>query len=179
MIRQSIWRQAKRNQILSDRCLIGNKWVFKKKKDGVYRARLVGLGYSQVPGINHKDNFSPVINKVTFRCVMVLTLQNNWVGQIVDVVTVFLYGDLDKLIFVTIPEGLDTYLDTEFSSEDCVILDKSIYGLVQASCQFHQKLISKMTKNIGFHKCLSDKCLLFRNTEDGIIIVCIYIDDTC
>ena len=79
---------------------------------------------------------------------------------------------------MTIPEGLDTYLDKEFSSEDCVVLDKSIYGLVQAARQFHRKLISKMTKNMGFHKCLSDECLLFRNTEDGIVIVCIYIDDT-
>ena len=65
----------------------------------------MGLGYSQVPGIDHKDNFSPVINEVTFRCVMVLTLQNNWVGEIVDVVTAFLYGDLEELIFMTIPEG--------------------------------------------------------------------------
>ena len=46
MIRRGVWRQTKRNQIPSDRKLIGNKWVFKKKKNGIYRARLVGLGYS-------------------------------------------------------------------------------------------------------------------------------------
>ena len=46
MIRRWVWRQTKRNQIPSDRRLIGNKWVFKKKKNGIYRARLVGLGYS-------------------------------------------------------------------------------------------------------------------------------------
>ena len=97
MIRRGVWRHTKRDQIPSDRRLIGNKWVFKRKKNGMYRARLVGLGYSQVPGIDHKDNFSPVINEVTFRCVMVLTIQNNWVSEIVDVVTAFLYGDLEEL----------------------------------------------------------------------------------
>ena len=99
MIRRWVWRQTKRNQIPSNRRLIGNKWVFKNKKNGIYRARLVGLGYSQVPGIDHKDNFSPVINEVTFRCVMVLTIQNNCISEIVDVVTAFLCGDLDEIIF--------------------------------------------------------------------------------
>ena len=46
MIRRWVWRQTKRNQIPSDRRLIGNKKIFKKKKNGIYRARLVGLGYS-------------------------------------------------------------------------------------------------------------------------------------
>ena len=31
---------------------------------------------------------------------------------------------------------------------------------------------------MGFDKCLTDKCLLKRETKKGIIIVCVYIDDT-
>ena len=37
------------------------------KRDGTYRARLVALGYSQVPGLDFTDNFAPVVNDVTFR----------------------------------------------------------------------------------------------------------------
>ena len=112
----------------------------------MYRARLVGLEYSQVPGIDHKDNFSPVIKEGTFRCVMVLTIQNNWVSEIVDVVTAFLYGDLEELIFMTSLEGLDKYQGNNFEFDNCVVLEKSIYGLVQAAGQFHRKLIGEMTK---------------------------------
>ena len=54
--------------------MIGSKWVFKKKRNGVYRARLVGLGYSQIAGVDHKDNFSPVVTDTTFRCVLVIAL---------------------------------------------------------------------------------------------------------
>ena len=111
-----------------------------------------------MPGIDHKDYFSSVINEVTFRCVMVLMIQNNWISEIVDVVTAFLYGGLDEIIFMTIPEGLNQYLETTFEPDDCVILEKSIYRLVQAARQFHCKLIGKMTKDMGFSKCLGDEC---------------------
>lgn len=178
MIRRRVWRHTKKDQLTSNRQLIGNKWVFKKKRNGVFRVRLVGLGYSQIPGVDHQDNFSPVINEVTFRCVMVLAMINNWVSEIVNVVTVFLYGDLDKLIFMTVPEGLDQYLKKNFEAEDCVVLEKSIYRLVQAARQFHRKLIRTMTKDMGFSKCLADKCLLSRKITEGIVIVCIYIDNT-
>ena len=178
MIKRKVWRYEKKSNIPSDRRLIGNKWVFKKKRNGVYRARLVGLGYSQVPGIDHKDNFSPVVSEITFRIVMILALLNDWDMEIVDVVTAFLYGDLEETIFMKIPAGLEEYLQTSFDEDDCVILDKALYGLVQAARQFHKKLLDVMTNKLGFEKCKADECLLWRRGEKGTVIVCVYIDDT-
>ena len=70
-----------------------------KKKNGVYRARLVALGYRQIPGIDHKDNFAPVINETTFRIILILMMKNNLKAEIVDIETAFLYGNLDEEIF--------------------------------------------------------------------------------
>jgi len=178
MITRKVWRYTSRRKVPTDRRIIGNKWVFKRKRNGVYRARLVGLGYAQIPGVDHKDNFSPVISEVAFRCVLALALKHSWEMEIVDVVTAFLYGELDETIYMTIPEGLNQHVDQVFGEDDCVILDKSIYGLVQAARQFHKKLLHVMTKEMSFEKCKADECLLYHRNEKGAIIVCVYIDDT-
>ena len=67
MIERGVWRKTDRKRIPNNRRLIGNKWVFKIKRDGTYRARLVALGYSQIPGVNYTDKFAPVAHDVSFR----------------------------------------------------------------------------------------------------------------
>ncbi len=113
--------------------------MFKKKRNGVFRARLVGLGHSQIPGVDHKDNFSPVATDTKFWCVLVVALMKEWKMKVVDIETTFLYGVLDEEIFIKIPEGLDAYLEYTFENDECLILDKAIYGLVPAARQFHKK----------------------------------------
>ena len=41
--KREIWRKANIKEIPKDRRLIGSKWVFKKKRYGIYRGILVGL----------------------------------------------------------------------------------------------------------------------------------------
>ena len=53
---RSVWTKVKKSEIPKERRLIGSKWVFKKKRNGVYRARLVALGYSQIPGADYTEN---------------------------------------------------------------------------------------------------------------------------
>ena len=40
---------------------IGCKWVFKIKRNGVFRARLVAQGFTQIKGVDYDDNYSPVV----------------------------------------------------------------------------------------------------------------------
>ena len=51
---------------------IENKWIFKEKMDGKFRARLVALGNSQGPGIHLLNNYSPVVNNNPFRFLLLL-----------------------------------------------------------------------------------------------------------
>ena len=44
---------------------IKNKWIFKIKHNGVYQVHLVAHGYSQVPGVDFSENYSPVVNDPT------------------------------------------------------------------------------------------------------------------
>jgi Reverse transcriptase (RNA-dependent DNA polymerase) len=46
------------------------KRVLDIKRDGIFRARLVACGYSQIPGVDFMESFSPVIHDVVFRIIL-------------------------------------------------------------------------------------------------------------
>ena len=176
MIRCGVWRKMKKAQVPSNRRLVGSKWVFKKKKDGRYRARLVALGYSQVPGEDYTDTHSPVVNDITFRIILVLMLIFGWETDVVDVTTAFLLGKMEEEVYMTVPEGLELVEDGWDIDEDCVQLLQTIYGTKQASRQYWKHFMSKMKKK-GFMISLIDPCLLMRKDNNGTVIIGVYVDD--
>ena len=87
-----------------------------------------------------------------------------------DVETAFLHGDLQEEIYMNIPEGMSS------NPDDCLLLTKTIYGLVQSAREFYKKLISVL-KSLGFQENKSDPCLLSKWDQDNIIIIGVYVDD--
>ena len=81
MVDKGVWRHVKRKDHPNDRRLVGCRWVFKVKMNGVYCTRLVANGFSQIPGIDFTDNYSPVVNDVTFRVVAESMLIENLKGK--------------------------------------------------------------------------------------------------
>ena len=76
------------------------------KRNGVYCARLVAKGFSQIPGVDFTDNYSPMVNDVTFRVVVVRMLIQNLKGKVVDIDNAFLNGDLESILQTTTPQWL-------------------------------------------------------------------------
>jgi hypothetical protein len=85
-----------------------------------------------VPGIDFNESFSPVINDVSFRFMLIAKLIWNLEDSIVDVETAFLLGELQKEIYMNIPEVMS------YDSKDCLLLTKTIYGLVQSAREFYK-----------------------------------------
>ena len=52
---KDIWCKQSKKTIPNNRRLIGSQWVLKIKRNGVYRARLCALGYSQLPGLDYTE----------------------------------------------------------------------------------------------------------------------------
>ena len=146
MIKRKVWRKCKKSNVPENRRLIANKWVFRIKNDGSHRARLCAIGYTQIAGIDHQDNFAPVLNDVTFRLILTLLIEKQWEADIVDVETAFLYGDLEEEIYMEIPEGLNEFGKEKYDGDACFVLEKAMYGLVQAARQFYKKFIQVIVK---------------------------------
>ena len=71
MNKQQVWHKMHKSLMPPNCKCIKNKWVFKIKHNGVYRVQLVACTYSQVPGINFSENYSLVINNITY-CILLL-----------------------------------------------------------------------------------------------------------
>ena len=115
---------------------VGYKWVFVRKRNEHneiirYKARLVAQGFSQRPGIDYEDTYSPVMDTITFRFLISLAVNERLDMRLMDVVTAYLYGSLDTDIYMKVPEGLK--MPEAYKSIDrkiCSIkLQRSLYGL--------------------------------------------------
>ena len=107
------------------------------------------------------DNYSPVGNDVTFRVVVARMLIGNLKGKVVDIDNAFLNGDLEHENYMKIPEGYDEVISKGVDKEDCLILQKAIYGLVEAARQFWEKIVDKMQGG-GFKLSEAEPCILYR-----------------
>ena len=80
---------------------VGNKWVFVRKRNENndiirYKARLVAQGFSQRPGIDYKETYSPVMDAITFRFLISLAISEELDMRLMDVITAYLYGSIDS-----------------------------------------------------------------------------------
>uniref|UniRef100_A0A0W0EVG4 Putative reverse transcriptase RNA-dependent DNA polymerase n=1 Tax=Moniliophthora roreri TaxID=221103 RepID=A0A0W0EVG4_MONRR len=72
-------------------------------QDGCYKAQLVAKDSSQVEGIDYDKLFSPVVHFETMHILLALATIEDWDIQALDVKTAFLYGKLDKEIYMEQP----------------------------------------------------------------------------
>lgn len=103
---REVWKKVSRDEA-GDKKTIGMKWVFKTKTSGRCRARLVALGYGQIPGTDFTEIHAPMINDMTLRILLVMVILNKWSMCLIDIEAAFLEGDLDEDIYVELPEGLN------------------------------------------------------------------------
>jgi hypothetical protein len=165
-----VWHPVKLISIPNHRKPIKCKWVFDIKRNGVFRARLVACGYSQIPGIDFEEFYAPVVNDSVFRIVLIMQIIFKLESKILDVETAFLHGELQEEIFMQSPKG------TNIRKDECVKLDKALYGLVQAARQFYKKFSETLIK-LQFKVSYADPCLFLRVNQKGMVIIIIHVDD--
>ena len=85
MMKRGVRRRVKVCQVPHNRRTIGSKGCSKRKRDGRLRARLCGLGYTQIAGIDFTANYTPVVNDITFRILLILKILMEWDAALIDI----------------------------------------------------------------------------------------------
>ncbi|UYV73869.1 hypothetical protein LAZ67_11001215 [Cordylochernes scorpioides] len=153
--------------------VVKSKWVFKISKDQenkTYKARLVAMGYNQIPGRDYNESFSPVIKNATLRTILSMAATKDSVIKLFDVKAAYLNGNIENTIFMEQPAGF-----VQDRNKVCK-LNKSIYGLPQSGRSWYQKF-SQVLHDCGLEKLKSDPCLFKWKNEDKYFYVGIYVDD--
>jgi hypothetical protein len=63
-----------------------------------YKARWVLRGFTQRPGVNYDETFTPVVKPATVRTVLATAVSRTWPLQQLDVKIAFLYGTLSATV---------------------------------------------------------------------------------
>jgi len=157
--------------------LVTGKWIFRHKlhTDGSldrYKARWVLRGFTQRPGIDYDETFSPVVKPATIRVVLSMALSQDWPIHQLDVKNAFLHGTLTETVYCIQPAGFVDSSRPEFVCR----LNKSLYGLKQAPRAWHNRFASHIL-SLGFVEAKSDTSLFIFRRGSATALLLLYVDD--
>ena len=162
---------------------VGYKWVFVRKRNENhevvrYKARLVAKGFSQRPGVDYEETYSPVVDATTFRFLISLAVCEKLEIRLMNVITAYLYGSLDNDIYMKIPKGLqlpDRY-DSNPRELYSIKLQRSLYGLKQAGRMWYNRLTEYLLKQ-GYNNDPICLCVFIKRYQSQFVIIAVYVDD--
>ena len=154
--------------------VVSSKWLFKIKRDADgnpvrYKARFVARGFSQTPGVDYQDTFSPTVSHASVRLLFALAAKMDWITEHLDVETAFLQGELQEELYIEPPQGFVE------GSKVCK-LNKAIYGLKQAAYAWYHTIRQALAE-MNFKASLLEPCIFYKHSEEDKIVVTLYVDD--
>lgn len=151
-----------------DKKVIDVKWVFRKKSNNVYKARLVVRGFQQKEFI--ENVYSPVGKMQTLKVLLSYSCKNNLFIEQMDVETAFLNGYVKSEVYVSQPEGYESGDNKVYK------LQKALYGLKESPRVWYD-CFDEYIKTLNFVRSNYDYCLYVNRASKDPIYILIFVDD--
>ena len=175
--RNKHWKLVRRDEI-GNAPTIKAIWSFKRKRrpDGSllkYKARLCAHGGMQIHGENFWDTYAPVVQWISIRMMLTLSVIHNLHTTSIDFTLAFPQAETDVIIYMEVPLGCSV----PEGDYVCLLL-KNLYGLKQAAKTWFEYLrdaliTSEAEGGYGFKQSLVDPCVFYK---DGITLIS-WVDD--
>lgn len=152
-----------------DKKIIDVKWIYKKKNENVYKARLVVRGFQQE---EYVDNvYSPVVKMQTLKTLLAFCCQNDdFIIEQMDVETAFLNGKIISEVYVNQPKGYGDSTGKVFK------LFKALYGLRESPRMWYE-CFNKFMEDLNFRRSSYDYCLYVKSKNNEYIYILLFVDD--
>ena len=156
--------------------LIPLQWVFKTKRDGTKKARLVVVGCAQRPRVNFDQTHCSTLKATSLRFLAATAAIQGLHMCRFDFVSAFLQGDLEpgEQIVCRPPLGYET-LGDDGNHKIWRVL-KPIYGMQQGGRRWQRSLFPWF-KALGFRQCEADNCVFVMTAAGDALYVGCYVDD--
>ena len=140
----------------------------------IYKTRLVTKGFRQVQGVDYNEIFSTVAMLKSVRIMLAIAAFYDYEIWQMDVKTAFLNGFIEEELYMMQPEGF------VYPKGDNKVrkLQRSIYGLVQASRSWNKRFHS-VIKAYGFIQTYGEACIYKKVSESSVAFLILYVDDIC
>jgi hypothetical protein len=152
--------------------VVDSRWVLRVKDNGLYKARFCAKGYVQQWGVDYVDTFAPVVRYTSVRALFAIAAGLGLQVHQMDVVTAFLYSQLNETVYVEQPEGYEVS-----GHEDWVyLLKRALYGLKQAPLAWYEN-IKMALQGFDFIRCELDYGIFVTMRNGYPVYLAVYVDD--
>ena len=134
-----------------------------------YKVRLVFRGFTQKKGVDYFNSYAPVTQIVSLKLFFFWSMALRLEFHHLDVKSAFLVPEIHEYIWMALPEG---YL---FNGNKYILLNKTLYGLVQAAYEWFIMFSQIMIEKFDFRRNPIEPCHLVKyDDSSNLFAMCLF-----
>lgn len=179
---QGTWDYIPKTDLTPKTKVINTRWVFRRKTEvdnsHRYKSRLVAKGFADNNEYDLGEIYAPVARLADIRIMLSYATKYKMSLHQLDVTCAFLNGDIEKDVYISVPQGVVELLDVpkDINKTHVCKLRKALYGL-KVSPNLWNKKFNEILAKFDFKQYDYQKCIYSWTNGNSRMHLIIYVDD--